>query len=61
MKTFLKIRNFASSPSFVILNLCCPLLTKYHSGDEIKNTEMDRACSTYGVEEGCIQGFSGET
>ena len=24
------------------------LLTKYHSGDQIKKTEMGEACSTYG-------------
>jgi hypothetical protein len=30
-------------------------------GDQIKKTEMGRACSTYSVEEGCIQGFGGET
>jgi hypothetical protein len=37
------------------------LLTKYHSGDEVKKTEMGRTCGTYGGEEKCIQGFSGET
>jgi hypothetical protein len=37
--------------------LCSVILTKYHSGDEVKKTEMIR----YGVEERCIQGFSGET
>jgi hypothetical protein len=37
------------------------LLTKYHSGDQVKKTEMDRTCGTYGGEERCIQGFSGET
>jgi hypothetical protein len=35
--------------------------TKYHSGDEVKETEMGRTCGTYGGEERCIQGFSGET
>jgi hypothetical protein len=29
-------------------------------GVKIKKTEMDRACNTYGVEERCIRGFSGE-
>jgi hypothetical protein len=33
----------------------------YHSGDEVKKTEMGRTCGTYGGEERCIQGFSGET
>jgi hypothetical protein len=37
------------------------LLTKYHSGDQVKKTEMGRACGTYEGEERCIQGFSGET
>jgi hypothetical protein len=27
----------------------------------VKKTEMGVACSTYGGEERCIQGFSGET
>jgi hypothetical protein len=33
--------------------------TKYHSGDQIKKTEMGRTCGTYGGEERCIQGFGG--
>jgi hypothetical protein len=37
------------------------LLTKYHSGDKVKKTEMGRTCGTYGGEERCIQGFNGET
>jgi hypothetical protein len=41
--------------------LCSVLLTKYHSGDQVKKTEMGRTCGTYGGEERCIQGFSGET
>jgi hypothetical protein len=40
--------------------LCSVLLTKFYSGDQVKN-EMRRACSTYGGEEGCIQGFGGGT
>jgi hypothetical protein len=42
----------------------CPhdfLMTWYHSGDEVKKTEMGRTCGTYGGEERCIQGFSEET
>ena len=35
--------------------------THYCSGDKIENNEMDGACSTYGGEEGRIQGFDGET
>jgi hypothetical protein len=34
---------------------------QYHSGDQVKKTEMGRTCGTYGGEERCIQGFSGET
>jgi hypothetical protein len=37
------------------------LLTKYHSGDQFKNTEMGKTCGTYGGDERRIQGFSGET
>jgi hypothetical protein len=33
----------------------------YHSGAQVKKTEMGRTCGTYGGEERCIQGFSGET
>jgi hypothetical protein len=40
--------------------LCCVLLTRYHSGFINKKTDMSRACSTYGGEERCVQGFSGE-
>jgi hypothetical protein len=31
------------------------------SGDQVKKTEMGRTCGTYGGEERCIQGFSGDT
>jgi hypothetical protein len=37
------------------------LLTKYHSSDQVKQTEMGRTCGTYGGEDRCIRGFSGET
>ena len=30
-------------------------------GYQTKTTEMGRACSTYGGEESCMQGFGGET
>ena len=30
-------------------------------GDQIEINEMGGACSTYGGEESCIQGFGGET
>jgi hypothetical protein len=41
--------------------LCSLFLTEYHSGDEIKKTEMGKECSMCGGEERCIQGVSGET
>ena len=34
---------------------------KYCSGDQIEKNEMGGACSTYGGEERCMQGFGGET
>ena len=37
------------------------LLTQHCSGDQTKKNEMGGACSTYGGEERCIQGFGGET
>jgi hypothetical protein len=39
--------------------LCTP--HKYHSCDQAKKTEMGRTCDTYGGDERCIQGVSGET
>jgi hypothetical protein len=47
-----RLRNKALSSVF---------LTKYHSDDQVKKTEMGRARSTYGREERYIQGFSWET
>ena len=37
------------------------LLTKYYSGDHIEKNEVGGACSTYGGEERCTQGFGGKT
>ena len=34
---------------------------KYSSSDQIEKNDMGGACSTYGGEERCIQGFGGET
>ena len=34
---------------------------KYYFGDQIKNNEVGRACSTYGREGKCTQGYGGET
>jgi hypothetical protein len=36
------------------------LLTKCSSGDQITKNEVGEACSMYGEEETCIQGFGGE-
>jgi len=36
------------------------LFTKYYLGGQIEKNEVDKACSTYGGEEKCIQGFGGE-
>ena len=36
-------------------------LPNYFSGDQIEKNEIGGACSTYGVEESCIQCFGGET
>jgi hypothetical protein len=36
-------------------------LTKYYSGDEIEKNVMGGACSGYGEEKRCIQGFGGES
>jgi hypothetical protein len=35
--------------------------TQYCSVDQIEKNEMGAACSTYGGEESCIQGFGEET
>jgi hypothetical protein len=32
-------------------------LTKYNKNDQVKEDEISRACSMYGGEEECIQGF----
>jgi len=37
------------------------ILTKYYSGNQIEKNEIGAACSRYGGEERCIQGFGGET
>jgi hypothetical protein len=36
------------------------LLTKYYSGDQLKEDQMDRACGTYRGEERCIQELVGK-
>jgi hypothetical protein len=36
--------------------LCLVVLTKYNSGDQMKKTEMGRACSTYGERRGIYRG-----
>jgi hypothetical protein len=47
--------------SYINRGLCSVLLTKYYSTDQIKKTEMGRACSMCAGEERCIQGFGGES
>jgi hypothetical protein len=37
------------------------LLTQYCSGDQIEKNEVGVACSTYGGDQRCIQGFGGQT
>jgi hypothetical protein len=37
------------------------ILTKYISSDKIEMLEMNRACSTCGGEEKCIEGFGRDT
>jgi hypothetical protein len=37
------------------------LLTRYHSGDQVRKTERGGTGLMYGGEVRCIQGFSGET
>jgi hypothetical protein len=55
------MHNFIKTVAITKRALCSVLLTKYHSGDQVKKTEMGRTYGTYGGEERCIQGFSGET
>jgi hypothetical protein len=43
------------------VQLCSIFFTKYYSADQIKKNEMGGACTTYGGEERCIQGFDWET
>jgi hypothetical protein len=39
------------------LGLKSVFLTKYYSSDHIEKNDMGEKCSTYGVEEICIEGF----
>jgi len=39
--------------------ICTP--QQIYSGDQIEKNEMERACSTYGVEQMSVQDFDGET
>jgi hypothetical protein len=45
----------------VYSEFCHILLSKHYYGDKIENNEIGGACSTYGVEERCMQDFGGET
>jgi hypothetical protein len=46
--------NQSAAVSFSVGKNLLLLLTKYHSGDQVKKTEMGRTCGTYGGEERCI-------
>jgi hypothetical protein len=39
---------------------CSVLLTKNHSGDQVKKTEMARACSMYGSRTGAYRVLAGK-
>jgi hypothetical protein len=59
---YLKVSSYTNLLCYIpfLRALCCVLLTKYHSGDQVENAEIGRTCGTYGGEERCIRGFSGE-
>jgi hypothetical protein len=40
--------------------LCSVLLTKYHSGDQVKKTEMGKTCGTYGEMRGAYRALVGK-
>jgi hypothetical protein len=40
--------------------LCSVFLTKYHSGDPVKKTEMGRTCGTYGERRGSYRALVGK-
>jgi hypothetical protein len=46
--------------SWIIL-LLLYYISQYCAGDKIEKNEIGGACSTYGGEERCVQGFGGET
>jgi hypothetical protein len=39
---------------------CSVLLTKYHSGDQVKKTEMGRTCGSYGERRGAYRALEGK-
>jgi hypothetical protein len=51
-------RNFTDYITWKFM--ICTLISNY-SGDQINTNEMTGACSMYGTQERCIQGFGGET
>jgi hypothetical protein len=51
-------RDEVTGEDYIARNL---MITKYHSGDQIKKNEIGRACNTYGGGETYIQDFDGES
>ena len=55
------MRQQGSGENYIMRSLKSVLLTQYCSGNKIEKNEMGGACSVYGGEERCMQGFGGET
>ena len=50
-----------ATENFITTSIMICIYHQYYQGEQIKENEMGGACSMYGGEEKCIQGFSGET
>ena len=44
-----------------MMSFMVPILTKYYWGDQVKKSNIGRACGTYGKQERCIQGSDEKT